>query len=307
MTSFVRTVRAVFARALLAGAFAAGVTTAGAQAITVRDGAGRTVSLAAPAKRVASLIASATDIVVSLGAADRIVARTRYDTARVVSHAVNVGGGMDPSAEVLLAARPDLFIAWNGQASTPVVNRMRALGVPVYLIDTKDTTALYATIRDLGVLLGLQSRATTAAATLRSELATVRRMSFDRVRPTAVYVISESPVIVAATGSYIAQLVGVAGAANPFADVRGEFPTLSLEAFIARDPDILLVGKRADGSRALDRLRAAAGWRDLRAVKRGHVIEVNSEQWGRPTLRVGALVRELAASMRALPAAVNRK
>lgn len=273
-----------------------------AQPISVRDGAGQTVTIAAPARRVAALIASSVDIIVALGAADRVAARTRYDTSSAVARAIDVGGGLDPSIETLLSARPDLFIAWNGQATAPVVTRMRSLGVPVYLVDTRDTTALFATVRDIGALLGLTPRATAAAATLRSELRAVQRtVATARSRPTAVYVISQSPVIISAAKSYMAQLISVAGADNPFADVTGEFPTLSLEAFLARDPDVLIVGRRDDGATQLQRLRAAPGWRDLRAVKRGAVIEVDGEQWGRPTLNAGALVRDLAVRMQRLP------
>ena len=145
-----------------------------AQPITVRDGAGLAVTLKAPARRVASLIGSTVDIMIALGAADRVAARTRYDTATAVRRAADMGGGIDPSVEVLIAARPDLFIAWNGQSATPVVSRMRALGVPVYLVDTKDTLAMYATIRDLGALLGMAPKATAAANTLRVELRAVQ-------------------------------------------------------------------------------------------------------------------------------------
>ncbi|HYW49929.1 MAG TPA: helical backbone metal receptor, partial [Gemmatimonadaceae bacterium] len=261
----------------------------------------------APAKRVAALISSSVDIIVALGAADRIAARTRYDTSNVVSRAVSVGGGLDPSVEVLLSARPDLFIAWSGLATAPVVSRMRAVGVPVYLVDTKDTTAMFATVRDIGALLGIAPRATAAATALRTELREVQRGAAGRPRPTAVYVISRSPVIVAAAKSYMAQLVSVAGADNPFADLKGEFPTLSLESFLARDPDVLIVGRRDDGTRQLDRLRATPGWRDLRAVKRGAVIEVDGEQWGRPTLHVGALTRDLATQLQRLSPAVRTR
>lgn len=268
-----------------------------AQPVTVRDGAGLPVTVKAPAMRVAALIASTVDIIIALGAADRIAARTRYDTASAVARAVNVGGGMDPSVETLIAARPDLFIAWNGQAGTPVVRRMRELGVPVYLVDTKDTTALFNTVRDLGALLGIAPRATAAANALRAELRAVQAQRAGAARPTAVFVISRSPVIVAAAGSFMAELVSVAGADNPFTDVRGEFPTVALEAFIARDPDVLIMGRRDEGGSQLAVLRATAGWRDLRAVRNGAVIEVDGEQWGRPTLRVGALVRELAGKL----------
>lgn len=268
-----------------------------AQPITVRDGAGLTVTVLAPAQRVAALISSTIDIIVTLGAADRIVARTRYDTASAVAKAANVGGGIDPSVEILLAARPDLFIVWNGQANTAVVSRMRALGVPVYLVDTKDTTALFATIRNLGALLGLSARAGTAANGLRSELRAIAARRALQPRVSAVYVISRAPVIISAAKSYMAELISVAGGDNPFRDVPGEFPTLSLESFIARDPDVVIIGRGARGMSQLERLRTTPGWRDMRAVRNGAVIEVDGEQWGRPTLRFGALLRDLAGQL----------
>ncbi len=285
---------------------AAGSTDLVAQPITVRDGTGQVVTVKAPARRVASLMSSAVDIIVALGAADRIAARTRYDTSSAVARAADVGGGVDPSVEVLLAARPDLFIAWQGQATAPVVSRMRALGVPVYLLGTADTAAMYRSVKDLGALLGLDARATTAANQLRAEFRAVQATNAGKPRLRAVYVISRSPVIIAAARSYMAELVSVAGADNPFADVAGDFPTLSLESFIAHDPDVLIVGRRSTGGSQLEALRGMAGWRDLRAVRNGAVIEVDSEQWGRPTLRTGALVRELAVALQRIPPSARR-
>jgi len=298
MTSAYRSIMTCLALMLLA-------TSMQAQAITVRDGAGLPVTMKAPARRVASLMGSAVDIIITLGAADRIAARTRYDTASAVAKATNLGGGLDPSIETLLSTRPDLFIAWSGQRNAAVVSRMRDLGVPIYLLDTKDTTALFATVRDIGALLGIAPRATAAANTLRAELRTVQQPQQQiarRARPRAVYVISRAPVIIAASKSYMAELISVAGADNPFADVQGEFPTLSLEAFLARDPDVIITGRREGAGSQLDRLRDTPGWRDLRAVKNGAVIEVDGMAWGRPNLHVGTLVRELAAALQRIPA-----
>ena len=70
------------------GAFAG---TSVAQPITVRDGADLAVTVGAPVRRVASLVSSSVDIMIALGAAGRIVARTRYDTSSVVARAADVG------------------------------------------------------------------------------------------------------------------------------------------------------------------------------------------------------------------------
>jgi iron complex transport system substrate-binding protein len=183
---------------------------------------------------------------------------------------------------------------------------MRAVGVPVYLVNTRDTTALFATIRDLGALLGLKARASAAADALRGDLRGIAARRANRPRVNAVYVISRTPVIISAAKSYMAELISVAGGDNPFRDVQGEFPTLSLEAFIARDPDVIIMGRGPAGASQLERLRATPGWRDLRAVRQGAVIEVDGEQWGRPTLRFGVLLRDLAEQLDRVTPLVRR-
>src|SRR6266545_3724545 len=66
---------------------------------------------ASPApQRIVSLAPSATDIVVALGAAKRIVGVTRYETAPEVKGLPSVGGFLDPSPEAVLALRPDLVL-----------------------------------------------------------------------------------------------------------------------------------------------------------------------------------------------------
>jgi ABC-type Fe3+-hydroxamate transport system substrate-binding protein len=149
-------------------------------------------------------------------------------------------------------------------------------------------------------------RATAAATALRAELCAAQRQVRTRARPKAVYVISQSPVIISAAKSYMAELISVAGADNPFGDVQGEFPTLSLEAFLARDPDVIITGRREGGASPLARMRATPGWRDLRAVKNGAVIEVDGMAWGRPTLHFGVLVRELATALQRVPTSAIR-
>lgn len=265
--------------------------------IRVRDGSGAVITLAAPARRIASTVSSGVDFLIVLGVADRVVARTRYDTATAVRGAVELGGGLDPSIEALLAARPDLLLAWRGQATAPFVARARSVGVPVFLVETNDTTAMYATMDALGQLTGTTARAQAAMRSLRTQLAAVHAATAAR-RTTGVYVVSRTPLIIAGAGSFIADLLGVAGLRSPFGEVKGAFPQLSLEALLARQPEVLVLPSRPDGGSRLAELRATRGWRELRAVQQGRVLEVDGEWWGRPGVHVGALVQQLADSLR---------
>jgi iron complex transport system substrate-binding protein len=77
---------------------------------------------------------------------------------------------------------------------------------------------------------------------------------------------------VAGAGTYVMQLAGLAGGRAAFPELAGDWPQLSIEALVARDPDALLVARGTGGAAGaggdpVARLRLAPGWRSLRAVR----------------------------------------
>ena len=125
-----------------------------------------------------------TGTIVSLGAADRLIARTRYDLDPALAGLPSLGGGLDPSIEGIVALRPDLVIAWNARDDRVLVPRLRATGIPVYVAEIQDTTGVFVTLERVGVLLGAADRADSVAAALRDTFAAVAAESRQgRVRP----------------------------------------------------------------------------------------------------------------------------
>jgi ABC-type Fe3+-hydroxamate transport system substrate-binding protein len=251
-----RTRLAAAAALLLLGAPAA------AQPVAAVDALGETVRLPRPVRRVVSVVPSATDLLVAMGAAGVVVGRTEYDTAAAVRAAASVGGGLDPSVERIVALRPDLVIAWPEPSAARVRDALRAAGVPVYAAGLRDTAALYATLDGLGALAGRAPAAAALAAGLRARLDGVRRRVAARraaapraAAPAVLYVASERPPYVAGAGTYVMQLVGLAGGRAAFPELAGDWPQLSVEAVVARDPDVLLLARGA-GAEPTARLRA---------------------------------------------------
>jgi ABC-type Fe3+-hydroxamate transport system substrate-binding protein len=264
------------------------------------DGLGRAVRLARPARRVVSTVPSATDLLVAIGAADRVVGRTTYDTGAAVRAATVVGGGVDPNVERVLAAGPDLVLAWPEPSAARVRDAVAAAGVPVFAVGLRDTAALYATLAALGRLTGRDAAAGAVAGRLRARLAAVRgRPGRARSTATAVFVASERPVYVAGARSFVMEVAGVAGLRPAFPELPGEWPTLALEALVARDPDVVLVGRRRrePAGAELVRLRAAPGWRDLRAVRAGRVIVLDGDAVARPGPRLADAAEAIARAL----------
>jgi ABC-type Fe3+-hydroxamate transport system substrate-binding protein len=277
-------------------------------AVSVVDALGTPVRLARPARRVVSVVPSATDLLVALGAARLVAGRTDYDTAAAVRAAPSVGGGIDPNVERIVALRPDLVVAWPEASAARVRDALRAAGVPVYAAGLRDTAALYATLGALGTLAGRAPAAAALAAGLRARLAAVRARADARVaarggaRPAVLFLAAERPPFAAGADTYVMQLAGLAGGRPAFPDAAG-WPQLSLEAVVARDPDVLLIARRAGepAGAPLARLRALPGWRGLGAVRAGRVFALDAAAVTRPGPRLAAVAEALDRALAGVP------
>lgn len=262
---------------------------------SVLDDAGREVRVAAPPARIISLIPAVTEVVVALGEADRLVARTAYDTDPALAHLPSTEQALIPSVEWLVRHRPELVVAWASGQTRPAVARLGELGVPVYGAAIETLDDVDATIRRVARLLGVEARGDSLAARVRGELDEVRRAVGGRERPGVFYVVGRDPPMTAGPGTFVDELIAIAGGRNVFGDAPGGWPQVGLEEVVRRQPDVLIVPLGDwHGAEALERLRAAPGWRELRAVRDGRVYAVAAEAFNRPGPRVGEAARRLA-------------
>jgi iron complex transport system substrate-binding protein len=263
--------------------------------ITVTDDDGRVVHLDAPARRIAVLVPSLTSTTVALGGADRIIARTRWDTDPRLADVPSAGDALTPSVEWLLARRPDLVLVWADGDVRDVARRLTDFGVAVYGARVETIADIDRSIANLGVLLGAGAAADSLRRAIDEGLAEVRTAVSGRPAPAVAYLIGLDPPTVAGPGSYVHELIEIAGARNAFGDLRVRWPPLSLEELVRRQPDVLVVatGGIDAGSAAAD-LARRPGWRELHAVRSGRVIHVDPGLFNRPGPEIVRAARELA-------------
>ncbi|MGH7507353.1 MAG: ABC transporter substrate-binding protein, partial [Longimicrobiales bacterium] len=199
----------------------------------VVDDLGRPVHSRAQVERIVSLIPSVTEILLELGVARRIVARTAYDTDARLSSLPSLGGAR-PGVEAVLQLRPDLVIVAPEDAPANLVARLDALGSTAYAADVRRTTDIYSTVLRLGTILGVPHRADSLVSALRAGLDEVRRTYDDCTRPTVFYAIWHAPPRTASRGTFIDEVISAAGGSNVFADLRAIWPLVSLEALVRR-------------------------------------------------------------------------
>jgi ABC-type Fe3+-hydroxamate transport system substrate-binding protein len=243
----------------------------------------------APA-RVVSLNPTTTEILFALGAGPRLAGRTHWDvypdSARLVP---DLGDGLRPNVEAVLAARPDLVVLYATADNRDAARALRAAGVPVVAlrIDRADQFARAA--RLLGRLVGDSARGATVADTVLGTLARVRAATAGRARPRAVWPLGGEPLYVAGGAGFLGELLETAGADNVFADVPEPAPQVSREEVIRRGADVVVAGPNAAAQ-----IERAPAWRGLAAVRAGRIVVVDTSLLLRPSVQLGSAAAMLA-------------
>lgn len=253
-----------------------------ADAITLVDDAGRQIDLPAPARRIVSLVPAATETITALGAVDRLVGRTTYDHDTTVAHLPIVGGGLDPNIETIVGLRPDLVISWSSQERSTVRAKLAEVGIPSLALELQDTSDVYRGIALIGRALGRSPTADSLMAAIRASIrathARARQMPSRRI----FYVVYNDPPMTAGPHTFIGQLIEIVGGTNIFADAGINWPTVEIEELVRRAPDVVVLPKGEMPANTLDRLRAEPGWRELSAIRRGCIVQVDVDLANRP-------------------------
>ncbi|MEO8090750.1 MAG: helical backbone metal receptor [Gemmatimonadales bacterium] len=262
-------------------------------AISVVDDAGDTVRLAAPARRVVSLIPASTELLFALGADSVVVGRTSYCDYPAAAKAVpDLGDGIKPNIEAVIATRPDLVVLYNSGQNAAVAGRLRELGVPALRINTDALSSVPRVARMLGRLTGREKAADSLAAVFDTALASATRPPAAR-RPKVLLLVWEQPPMTIGRGSFLSELVERAGGENLFADVTSSSGVVSIEAVAARDPDLIFTtveGPSAFASRP--------EWQVVRAVREHRFLHVTGSEFNRPSPRAPEAIRQLGTRLR---------
>jgi ABC-type Fe3+-hydroxamate transport system substrate-binding protein len=263
----------------------------------VVDDAGDTVKVRLPARRIASLIPASTELLFAIGAGGALVGRTTWCDYPAEARAVkDLGDGINPSLEAILAQQPDLVVLYNSAQHAGVSQRLRELGIPALRLNTDALSDVPRLARLFGRLTGHQRAADSVSAAFDTALAAASRVPAGP-RPRVLLLVWEQPPMTIGRGSFLNELVERAGGENLFADVAASAGAVSIEAIAVRDPDLILT-TAAGPSAFADRPE----WRVVPAVRERRFLHVSGSEFNRPSPRAPAAVRELARRLREPPA-----
>jgi ABC-type Fe3+-hydroxamate transport system substrate-binding protein len=257
------------------------------------DDAGDTVAVPAAARRVVSLIPATTELLFAVGAGPVVVGRTAWcDYPAAAAKVPNLGDGIAPNVEAVLASRPDLVILYNSAQNADIAARLRKLGIAALRLNTDSLGDVDRVGRLLGRLTGHTHAADSLAAVFDTALAAATAAAPAR-RPKVLLLVWEQPPMTIGRGSFLSELVERAGGRNLFADVTASAGAVSIEAVASRDPDLILTTTAGPVAFA-----QRPEWQSVRAVREKRFLPVSGSEFNRPSPRAPAAIRELARLLR---------
>jgi len=276
-------------------------TTTTTGAITLTDSLSRTVTLAGPAKHVVSLAPSNTEILYALGAGAAVAGRDDYSDFPPEATQVPSIGNEYPhvNAEAIVALHPDLVLA-AGVTSSDDVAALAKLGLTVYATGIDGSlNDIYHDIENLGALVGKTDAAKTLVASMRARVDAVKtKAATVSTHPIVFYELDATDPAkpwTAGPGSFVDQLLTLAGGTNAGNIAKDQYAQLSLEQLVSQNPDIIVLGSANFGGQTPELVAARPGWQDIKAVKNHAVYTFDDNLVSRPGPRVVDGLEKLAA------------
>ncbi len=263
-------------------------------AVSVVDDNGMTISLSSPVRRIISLAPHATELLFEVDAGDRVVGTVEHSDYPAAARQISrVGGYNALDLEAILALQPDIVIGWRTGNNPVQLDKLRTLGVPVFVSEPRTLADIPDTARRLAILAGTSNQAQDFIQQFEKQhLSLMQRYS--RLQPVKLfYEVWHQPLITINGDHLISDLIRLCGATNVFAQLPALAPTVSIEAVIEAAPDIIVSGARHTARN--EWRNAWQAWPQIPAVGHDQLYFINPDLIQRHGPRVLQGAKQLCA------------
>ena len=250
------------------------------------DGLDREILMEKAPQRLISLAPSITENLYALGLGDKVVGVSDYSNyPPEAQEKPIIGDALNLNYEQILMLEPDLIIG-DAQVVRTFISKLDELGLPVLAINPTNLPELMDALLLLGEATGAQEKALEVVAEMKDKIryvqGTLGDLSEDE-RPLVFVEIWNEPLMTCGPGSFMQELIELAGGRNLAADAPGAWVEYSSELVVEKDPDVILLTWPYE-----DEVMARSAWQTVKAVKQGRVVTVDSEPFVRTTPRLAA-------------------
>ncbi len=190
--------------------------------------------------RLVSLKPSATDMIFALGEGDKLVGVTTYCKRPSEAQKIEkVGGYSNPNVEKIISLKPDLVVLIPDATSPRVYEALQRAHIDTLVLKGKSLNDIFVDLETLGEKLGVAEKAKTLSKKLKTEIDQIKQVKKDQSSQTAYMVVQRKPLIVAGGGTFLSELLALAGFKNLGESSTLPYPRLNMETFLQNRPDVI--------------------------------------------------------------------
>jgi iron complex transport system substrate-binding protein len=244
--------------------------------------------------RLVTLAPNLTELAFAAGAGEQIVATVEYSDYPAAARSIpRIGDAFRVDLERLLALRPDVVLAWQSGTPVQLIERMRALGLPVEIVATQRLADVAQAVRRIGELGGSHERAEQAARTFEDAIAELRGAYAEAPRVRVFLHINAQPLYTVNGRHIISEVAALCGGDNVFAALQELAPTVGIEAVIAANPDAIIT----TDENGPDTAHHWSRWQAMRAVRAGNVFTLSADELTRATPRLAQAAQAMCRAL----------
>ena len=270
--------------------------------MTLTDGLGREVVLEKAPERIVSLSPSNTEVLFAAGAGPLVVGDTEYcDYPEEAKSITKIGGfsAKTISVETIVSLNPDLVLS-NDSGHETIIEALEQANIPVYAVKGNTFEDVYANLELVGKLTGNEATTAQVVDDMKARIAAVEEkvasVPQDQ-RPTVFWEVWDEPLMTSGPNTFSAQMVAIAGGINIFPDLTEDYPQISVEEVVSRNPDIVMGPDTHGDKLVVGELAARPGWEGITAIKDGRIYLIDGNSSSRPGPRLADALEEIAASL----------
>ena len=243
--------------------------------MTVEDGVGNEVTIEAEPQRIISLAPSHTETLYALGLGERVVGVTAYcNYPPEAADKQTVGEFSTIDLELAVGLEPDLVLA-TSMHMAEIVPALQDRDVTVFVADPQSVSGVMDTILSIGEITGQKEEADVLVAQMQGRIDAVQDMIEDAPPPQVFWELGPE-LFTSGPGSFVNDLIILAGGENVASDADTPWPQLSVEAIILKDPDVIVLADHNYGQ-TVEMVKERPGWEDINAVREGRIIELTDD------------------------------
>lgn len=261
------------------------MTTATHAEIVVRDDSGREIRLAEPARRIVSLAPHITELLFAAGAGDRVVGVVAYSNfPEAATHLPQVGAYSNVDLEAIAALEPDLIVAWETGSPEAHLDKLEALGIPVFMNEPRSLGDVADSLERLGRIAGTEMVAASAASAFRARQADLATRFGGQARVRMFYQIWDQPLMTVNDEHLISDVIRLCGGENVFGALSALAPHIGIESVLSANPEVIVAsGMGESRPEWLDQWRR---WPELAASRHDNLFFVHPDLIQRHTPRI---------------------